>query len=278
MVYAMALWAVFLFLTKHKRIFLSVGLSIFIACGANEAMIHALQAERGSIVEMLSIPIQQISRARLLAPESFSEKEKNILNTVIDNDAWNNYEPSLSDPVKANISKEKLIENKAALLRLWFTIGLRNPKIYCDAVFNLILPSIYPYRTYSVAQPYIEIGIQPGVLTAPFGQTPMKQPSRFEKARNWLNSAIYSTGANRIPVLRWMMNTGMIYWLLLLCLLMVFAYHGSSYYALLLPVCLYGTYLLGPVMQGRYLYPFVCVIPHFLMSTVIAAVGRKEYA
>ena len=28
-----------------------------------------------------------------------------------------------------------------------------------------------------------------------------------------------------------------------------------------LPVLLFGTYLLGPVMQGRYIYPFVCCLP-----------------
>ena len=31
--------------------------------------------------------------------------------------------------------------------------------------------------------------------------------------------------------------------------------------AALLPVLLWGTYLLGPVMAGRYIYPFVCVLP-----------------
>ena len=33
---------------------------------------------------------------------------------------------------------------------------------------------------------------------------------------------------------------------------------------LALPVLLYMTYLLGPVMQGRYLYPFVCILPTLL--------------
>ena len=32
-----------------------------------------------------------------------------------------------------------------------------------------------------------------------------------------------------------------------------------------LPLLLYATYLLGPVMQGRYLYPFVCVLPLFAL-------------
>ena len=31
--------------------------------------------------------------------------------------------------------------------------------------------------------------------------------------------------------------------------------------AALLPVLLWGTFLLGPVMAGRYIYPFVCALP-----------------
>ena len=44
---------------------------------------------------------------------------------------------------------------------------------------------------------------------------------------------------------------------------------------LLLPVLLWGTYLLGPVMQGRYLYPFICVLPLFLCRTGIVPVKRE---
>ena len=29
----------------------------------------------------------------------------------------------------------------------------------------------------------------------------------------------------------------------------------------LLPMLLWGTFLLGPVMAGRYAYPFVCTLP-----------------
>ena len=278
MIYAMALWAIILLFAKHKRRFLSAVLSINLACSVNEAMIFSLRAERGSIVEMLSVPIQQLSRVRILMPDSFSEQEKVVFDSVFTNEGWRNYEPTLSDPVKADISEEKLIENKSALAHLCFSIGLRNPKAYFDALFHLILPSIYPYRNYNVAQPYIETGLQPGVLTAPFGQQQMKQPSRFKRIREWLNVEIYSTGANHIPVLRWIMNSGLVFWFLFLCLLIVFLYGGVSRYTLLLALCLYGTYLLGPVMQGRYLYPFVCVIPHFIMSAVIAAKGEKEYA
>ena len=92
----------------------------------------------------------------------------------------------------------------------------------------------------------------------------MQQPRRFAAIRTWLDRQIYATGADSIPVLRWLMNTGAVYWFLLFCLLRVIAWgRRRCLAALLLPLLLFGTFLLGPVMQGRYLYPFICALPLF---------------
>ena len=150
------------------------------------------------------------------------------------------------------------------LARMWLNVGHKCPGIYLDAFLNLALPSLYPYSEYRVAQPYIEVGIQPGVVTAPFGQPPMMQPGRFEGIRNWIYEHIYSTGMDDVPVLRLLFNTGFIYWVLLMIVLYeLYSGNGVRFMLLLLPVMLWGTYLLGPVMQGRYLYPFICVLPLF---------------
>ena len=66
------------------------------------------------------------------------------------------------------------------------------------------------------------------------------------------------------------------FWLLLL-LVLYDMYCGRCDRVLLciLPVLLWGTYLLGPVMQGRYLYPFICVLPLFLFRR--RAADAKAY-
>ena len=66
-------------------------------------------------------------------------------------------------------------------------------------------------------------------------------------------------------MLRWVFNAGLVIWLMGLAVL--FAMHRGDwarFAVLLLPILLWGTYLLGPVMQGRYLYPFVCMLPLLL--------------
>ena len=99
----------------------------------------------------------------------------------------------------------------------------------------------------------------------PFGAPDIVQPGRFEAIRTWLDANVWATGARDIPVLRWVFNAGVVIWLMLLSVLFAMRRGDWARFAvLLLPVLLWGTYLLGPVMQGRYLYPFVCLLPLLL--------------
>lgn len=278
MIYAFAAWMVYMALQKYGRRLAIIALAaVLIATGVNEGMIRILDAKRGSVGEMLSVPVQQLARARRDASSSFTEIDASEMDAFFRSKGWEKYEPTLSDPVKADLNEEYLIKNMKPFFELWIRIGKRCPTVYMDAWCHLILPSIYPYSTYRVAQPYIETGLQPGVVAAPFAQPPMQQPRRFEKIREWLSETIYATGADRVPVLRWLMNTGVVFWGLLALLLMTVYYRGWKYFnVLILPLFLYGTYLLGPVMQGRYLYPFICVLPMFVLSAINACKTQRE--
>ena len=54
---------------------------------------------------------------------------------------------------------------------------------------------------------------------------------------------------------------GVIVWLTLFFALRGFAEEGKAGLAGVLPLMLLATFLLGPVMAGRYIYPFVCALP-----------------
>lgn len=275
MIYAIAAWAVLLLLRgkKYMRVVICALLAIALSRGVNSGLGAYTNADRGSVGEMLSVPIQQLARARIHHGEAFTQEEKELLDLVCahpvyDNytQVWQRYEPTLSDPVKNFLNVELMKENMPALRTLWLRIGRAYPGTYLDAFLALALPSYYPYSEYRVAQPYMEIGMQPGALTAPFGQPPIAQPGRFAAIREWLYENVYLTGMDNVPVLRLLFNTGAIYWLLLLFALYDL-YRGryERIAFMLLAGLLWGTFLLGPVMQGRYLYPFVCVLPLFVL-------------
>ena len=275
MIYAFAVWMIVLLLCgrRYRRLAVCTVAAIVLCLGANSGMQRATGARDGSKIEMLSVPILQLARARLERPDCFTQEEQALMDLVFvdalygsSTPLYERYEPTLADPVKNYLDEALVLEKFGDLARMWARVGMQCPDVYLDAFLNLALPSLYPYSHYDVAQPYIETGLQPGVVTAPFGQPPMSQPGRFKAIRDWMYEHIYSTGADDVPVIRYLFNTGFIFWLLLLFVLSDL-YAGNYQRVLLcaLPVLLWGTFLLGPVMQGRYLYPFICVLPLFVM-------------
>ena len=266
MIYAMLAWLLILGIKKNMRqkLFVGSAIAVVLAFGVNEALIALMDAKRGNIQEMLSVPAQQLARVYREAPQTFDEEEMEDLNWLIEKEAYVDYDPTVADPVKYHINSEGLKEEPERALKLWFSIGRKAPEIYLDAFLNTALYFLYPYETYDGTGIYIETGMERGGNTIPhlFGQPDFVQPRRFAAIRAFLDEHIFSTGADGIPVLRWVFNAGLVIWLMLLCVLHAM-YRGDWAHVsvLMLPVLLWGTYLLGPVMQGRYLYPFVCILP-----------------
>ena len=274
MIYAIAVYTVLLFAGGKRtlRVALCALLAIALSRAANAGLGAMVQADAGSMGEMLSVPIQQLARARLTCGEVFTPEERELMDEVCAHptydytQVWRDYEPTLSDPVKNFLNPDVMRERMPELAAMWLRVGRECPNVYLDAFLALALPSYYPYSEYRVAQPDLEIGMQPGALTAPFGLEPIVQPGRFEALRTWLYENVYRTGMDDVPVLRLTMNTGAVYWLLLLLALYdLFCGRWERIAFMLLAGLLWGTFLLGPVMQGRYLYPFVCVLPLFAM-------------
>ena len=277
MIYAMIAWVVLLLLIRRRylRMALCGVLAILLALGINAGLKEATHAQSGSIVEMFSVPIQQLARVRLYAPQMLNQEELEAVDAVFQGWRFYQYEPTISDPIKNNLVEPIFRENLPGFLKAWVTVGIKCPSIYLDAFLSLALPSMYPYREYKVPVEYIELGGDIA-LTASFGLEPMTRPRRFDAIREWLAEHIFSTGADDIPVVRWLFNTGFIFWLLLLLVLYdMYCGRWDRVLLCILPVLLWGTYLLGPVMQGRYLYPFICVLPLFLFRR--RAADAKAY-
>ncbi|MDO5378700.1 MAG: DUF6020 family protein [Clostridia bacterium] len=267
MIYALLAWLVILILQRKRmgRLARCALLIAVLAYGANQGLVALTDASGGSVGEMLCVPMQQLSRAYRDANACFSEEDRETMDALFEEQSYTRYEPTLADPVKLGIRTDALQAEPMRALRMWLRIGRQCPGIYLDAFLNTALPFLYPYREYQVAAPYIETGMQYGVLTSPFGQEPIVQPRRFAAIRTWMDEHIWATGADGVPVVRELFNCGLIIWLMLLCVLRA-AYEGEwpVFFVLLLAVLLWCTYLLGPVMQGRYLYPFVCILPALL--------------
>lgn len=272
MLYAAAVWLLLalFFLRKDygKKLAACMLLAVVLGVGMNSALMKALDAEPGSKREMLSWPLQQIARARVYTGERFSEREKELFDALIRDEHYVHYESYCSDRVKNWMEMEVLENNLEEYVSLYVSIGKKCPQQYIDAIAALIYPYIYPYPEYKIGRDYIEMGIDQIGFDMFYGKGSVKASPTFEKVRQWMRRNIWKTGANHIPVLRWFFNLGLICWVMLYLVIRE-AYDGNwpRFMVGLLLVLLWGTHLLGPIMNGRYAYAFVCTLPALWSGT-----------
>ncbi len=136
------------FIAKRKL----VQTSVFIICLVqiiltiiySSVLLPALGIASTSEAEALSIPFQQTARLASLYPDTITDDEAETISKVLDLDRIaQNYEPTLSDPVKATYHSNDKGELMAYFL-VWFKEGLRRPDVYIDAFFANARGFIYP--------------------------------------------------------------------------------------------------------------------------------------
>jgi hypothetical protein len=134
---------ILLFLKQNARIRIAAAAAVFVL-GANlisGILVGALDAERGSVAEALSIPFQQTARFVRYHPELVTPEERDAIDAVLIFDRLHvQYDPDLSDPVKNFFRGDT--RALPAYFRHWFNMGLRRPVTYVSAT---IANSYYYY-------------------------------------------------------------------------------------------------------------------------------------
>ena len=288
-VYAAAVWIVLLIpvcMKKGKGVRASLRRRLALpACAAaamalalcvNALLAAATGAARGDAREMLSWPIQQLARARLTQEDRLTAEEKQAIDELMPGEAWRQYDPTVSDPVKFAFDTQRLMEDPGRYARVWLSVGRKCAGTYLDATLALTYPFFYPYSEYRVSGYYLQMGISTEQLEQWCDFDWIGSASAAPRVLASLTWRFGAKGAMQIPVVGWLFNTGAIVWVML-ALILREAYFGRwrRFAVSLLPMLLWATFLLGPVMAGRYIYPFVCALP---VLACRAAGGKKEEA
>ena len=118
----------------------------------NQFVYPALNIKKGSVVEMLSIPLQQTARCTRYLGDSMTEEEKNEILSLFFFDTieemGNAYNPSLSDNIKYNFPYEISKEELSKYLKLWVSMGKKYPVTYLNAFINNYYEYVYPGRIF----------------------------------------------------------------------------------------------------------------------------------
>lgn len=130
------IFSVFLLWKKHRKVlFVILGLLVFTFI-MKHPVLQWLNVKQPDTVEYLSIPAQQIARTLSEYAELTEDEEKKIEKIMSIEEARDNYEPHISDPIKdvlRRTNQKYLTKHKMDYLKLWFQLGCRYPEQYLNA-------------------------------------------------------------------------------------------------------------------------------------------------
>lgn len=235
-------------------------------------------AEQGDRREMLSMPIQQFARTMLYHggvgvleedDGSMGEEEKAYINSFLLEEGYKDYVPYLSDPVKSHTNTYAARYNAKGFITTYLRLLLRYPGDYINAA--LAVNAGYLYIGDETASHIYGETEGLGYIQTRWHESILNSMGIYkDSGLPWLRSLLESFAVeNRyleLPVLRFLLAPGIYFWLYLVLAITVYM---KAEYRMLIPLSLaagyYGTLLLGPAVQMRYVYPLMAALPFLLL-------------
>ena len=280
-VFLIAVPFILIVLRKNKRILIKTSITLIIPI----IMIFIIQGPVFHILgvtgtldrEMFSIPAQQIGRIMKYEKENLTDEEREEINKYMDIENSNmeeEYNPGLSDNTKGKIKDEELEKDKIGFIKLYFKLALKYP---IHTITALI------YNTYSYYAPngtYIR-GLAnyneetKDVLTNwaieynPGGINNYKEYDYYPQ--HLVNFSILDVineefSWKRIPIIS-LLFTGIGFYFWVLLFLITYEIYKRKYknICIFLPILiLWLTNIAGPVVDIRYIYSIILIMPLYI--------------
>ena len=240
-------------------------------------MYPIMAISKGSPVEALSVLDSQMSSAIVRHYDDLSPDVQAKVSDWIDVSLLkDSYNPRFADPTKAAF--EQISQNTGAFLSLYCDLGTRYPVDYIDGFLQLNIP--YWYIGASAVDPlsqraYIETHIRKTDLNPWYNiERDSKLPVLYEWAEMIANYEIIDS----CPAISWIFSLSTPFWLVLFCAACLIARRDKRALALVLPILFLCTFLLGPVSNFRYIFPFSLSYPLFvfLLASSKEGSGRRN--
>lgn len=250
----------------------------------------AVGAEQGDKREMLSIPIQQLSRTILYHggigvlkedDGAMSDEDRALINDFILDEAYRDYRPDFTDPVKSYTNTYVVRYRAKDFLTSYVGLFLQFPGDYLNAALAVDAGYLYPgdvSHAYINAQEgdpagggYVQTRWDEERLREADIHKDTKWPGLWRRMEKWADDNAYL----QIPLFKYLFVPGVWIWLYLL---LAGWYLINRRFAKCIPLALvfgyFLTLLLGPAVQLRYLYPVMAVFP-FLLGAEILPENKK---
>ena len=254
------------------------------------AVFNITHAEQGDRREMLSMPIQQMSRCMIyhggvgVLPEddgTMTEQDKALINDFILDEAYRDYDPGIADPVKRHTNTYVVRYRSGEFIKTYLHLLSAYPGDMINAALAVDAGFLSPFDTThaTVNQTgekeglgYVQTRWDEGVLNERGIYKDSKFPWMYERLENWAEN----NGYLRIPLLKYIFVPGSYLWLYLGLAAVLFITDRKRF---CLPLVIvggyYGTMLLGPTVQMRYVYPVMLALP-YLLALLCETANRDE--
>lgn len=261
-VYAVALMAIFagLLFRENWRAVCFVLLPIAVlSLLSNRGLQTVLQARKPSMVEAVSVPIQQLARVYHDEGESgFTPEELELLYQAVPAEKLESYDPAIADGVKNFVSFDDVVAGqKGEYLKLWIGVGLRHPGKYIAAFLDNTYQAWYPGTSImrypdSGKYDYLEIK----------GFDMVEKEPKIPWLYDFYDKIARKYYYQKIPGVRLLFSIGAMFWAALFTWFYgIWRKDRGITAALLLILCFCGTCFLGPTVLVRYYLNLFYIFP-----------------
>lgn len=254
-----------------KRLLAYHGIAILIFLILNPLLINGLNAEKGSINEMLSVPYQQIANVYYYEKDSLDEETTEKIRALIPK--VDEYRPDISDPIK---NSGTAAWNKKEFLKVYLKLLVRYPERYVEG-FLRITQGYWYIDDITNAKIYGEDPEErQGYLLTDTKEGYDVYHTSYNQPLENLYEKLFSANEYRnYPILACVFSLAIYFWLIVLATIHSLAnkaWHVSMPFAVTWGLIL--TILLGPCALVRYAFPYITVTP--LLLTVSFGYGKME--
>ncbi|MBQ9020545.1 MAG: hypothetical protein IJ113_00820 [Eggerthellaceae bacterium] len=239
---------------KEAASLASVVLVFFLVTGP---LYSALGVKPGPIAEALSIPVQQVARYVAEYDTEITPLEKSVINGVLDYETIKDeYDPQLSDPVKATFHNNATQQEQLAFLKLYLELAQQHPRPFIEA------PLHNSYRYYSFTdfsntracfQNYTKFAINKSLAYDDY--LPFTKAAR-KVTRDWAELV------TNVPILNILNRCGFFTWVLLLCLCSALVRRQPKEIMAAIPLIISILVCIASPVNGlqRYMWPVMAAI------------------
>ncbi|MBQ9134770.1 MAG: hypothetical protein IJX66_01595 [Lachnospiraceae bacterium] len=266
-------FSVYAFRKYLLKILILQSMILVVVLGFKGPVLKANNVVSPDLVEHLSIPGQQISRV-LINERELTEKQNAFLNSIMDvSRIEEGYKPDVSDWFKKLVrvgNQEYLKENFSEFIKIYIEIGLKYPQDYLSAFRDQSRGYWFPM----LEQEHI-VG-NDGVAENEFGlvHRPILKGALAVK----INEILFKL-QNIVPFYGILWSMGSYFWVLLICMAMVFVYGEKRNLLLYMPaIGIFLTLVIAtPVAYDfRYAYGYIFCMPLYLIISCLPKSRKKE--